>query len=131
MDALRTRVHDYRVSLQASIDRAAESGHPISIQPGDPFSIQRWSDLAGRCMHFEDETHHPWSPFPYIYAGAAYDRGRQLIIELDAWRDELARQSAPGVPPPIPVPNSDIGIAGGLGFALAGLVAILALRELR
>lgn len=128
--ALQTRVHDYQAALQVSVDRLAQAGTPLPLD-GSKWSIQAWGDLAGRCSYFETESTNAANPFAYLYAGSAYERGRQLIIELDAWRDELAARKAPMVPAPVEVPHSDLGIAGGLGFALAAVVAILALREMR
>jgi hypothetical protein len=128
--ALQAKVHDYRNALQASVDAVAAAGNPLPHDQSK-FSIQAWADLVGRCVGFEGETTSGYNPFAYLYAGSAYDRGRELIVELDAFRDELANRQAPNVPAPMPVPHSELGIAGGIGFALAALVAILALRELR
>ncbi len=126
---LQTKVHDYRAGIQASIDRAA--GTPAALPLQGPFNIASWGDVVGRCVIFESESASSYNPMAYLYAGAAYDRGRELITELDKWRDALAQKGAPNVPEPLPVPNSDFGIAGGLGLALAGVIAILVLRELR
>ena len=128
--ALQRRVHDYRASIQVSIDAAAKAGKPLALD-GSQFSIQAWGDVVGRCSTFEDESTNAANPFAYLYAGATYERGRQLIIELDRWRDHLESVQAPNVPAPVEVPHSDVGLAGGIGFGLAALVAILILRELR
>lgn len=126
---LQTKVHDYRSALQVSVDAMAKAGNPLPHDQSQ-FSIQAWGDLVGRCTQFEDESTNTINPLAYILAGSAYDRGRELIADLDTWRDHLAAQKAPQVPAPVAVPNSDLGIAGGLGFALAALVAIMVLREL-
>jgi hypothetical protein len=126
---LQTKVHDYREGLQVAVNAVAAAGDPLP-HDGGKFSIQAWGDLTGRAVEFEGESTSDLNPLAYLYAGTAYDRGRELIEELDAWRDELARKKAPNVPAPVAVPHSDLGIAGGIGFALAALVAILALREL-
>jgi hypothetical protein len=127
---LQTRVHDYVAGLQAAIDRLAAGGNPIPID-SSKYSIQQWGNLVGRATEFEQESTSPYNPMAYVYAGAAYERGRQLIIELDGWQEELARRNAPSLPPPVEVPHTDLGLTGGIGFALAAIVAILVLRELR
>ncbi len=126
---LQTKIHDYRGQLQASIDAAARAGSPIASD-GSQWSVQNWGDLVGRCTQFENEGTSDWNPLAYIYAGSAYDRGRELIAELDGWRDALAQHKAPNVPDPIPVPNSDLGLAGGIGYLAAAVVAFMVLREL-
>ena len=126
---LQTKVHDYRSALQASVDAAA--GTPAALPTdGSKWSIQAWGDLVGRCVEFEGRSTNWVNPFSHLYAGAAYDEGRSLITELDAWRDELETRKAPKVPAPVPIPQTDLGLAGGIGLALAAVVAILALREL-
>jgi hypothetical protein len=127
---LQTKVHDYRAALQTSVDALATTGRPLAAD-NTRWSIQSWGDLVGRASSYEDESTSAINPMAYLYAGAQYDRGRDLIVELDAWRDELASLNAPNVPAAVPVPNSDLGLAGGIGFGLAAIVAILALRELR
>jgi hypothetical protein len=128
--ALQQRVAHYRQMLEDSIAAAAKAGTQLPTDSSQ-YSQKAWVDQVARASAFEQESTSNINPFAYLYAGAAYDRGRVLIQELDGWRDELARLKAPNVPAPIPVPQSDLGIAGGMGFALAALVAILALRELR
>ena len=133
--ALQERVAAYQVQLQLTVEALGKAGRALP-QDGSTYSDAAWNDLVKRCLAFEGESSDTRNPFAYLFAGAAYDRGRQLIGELDRWRDQLATQAAASstsvpVPPPIDVPGSDIGLAGGLGFALAALVAILALRELR
>lgn len=127
--ALQTKVHDYRAALQVSVDAAAKAGNPLPLDQSQ-FSIQAWGDLVGRCSDFENESTSEINPMAYILAGSQYDRGRELIQDLDTFRDHLAAQKAPNVPAPVAVPNSDLGFAGGLGFALAAIVAIMVLREL-
>lgn len=126
---LQTKVHDYRVQLQTSIDAAARAGKPI---PSDnsKFSVQNWADVVGRCTLFEDENTSDWNPLAWITSGSAYDRGRDLIAELDTWRDALAAMQTPNVPDPLPVPHSDLGLAGGIGYLAAAIVAFMVLREL-
>lgn len=118
---LQTRVHDYRASLQASIDQAAGTASALPLT--GPWSIAQWADLAGRCEQFESEGESTLNPLNWLYAGSAYDRGRGLIDELDKWRDQLSKQNAPNVPAPVPVPKSDLGLAGGLGLT-GGLIAL-------
>lgn len=124
---LQTKVHDYRVALQASVDRAA--GTPAALPLSGAGSIADWADLVGRCSSFESESES--GPLAYLYAGSAYDRGRELISELDKWRDTLDARKAPNVPSPIPVPHSDVGLAGGIGMVLAAVVVFMVLREFR
>ena len=124
---LQDKIATYRFALQGSINLTPAPGLPEQ----GVFSQTAWLDLVERCKAFEAEGASSYNPFAYLYSGTQYERGRQLIIELDKWRDELANRKAPNVPEPVPVPHSDIGLAGGLGFALAAIVAVLALRELR
>lgn len=127
---LQTKIHDYRAALQVSVDAMAKAGNPLPHDQSQ-FSIQAWGDLVGRCVQFEDESTNALNPLAYLLSGSAYERGRELLTDLDAWRDHLAAQKAPSVPAPVAVPGSDLGIAGGLGFALAAIVAILVLHELK
>ena len=106
---LQTRIHDYRVGLQAAIDALAGQGHGLPID-NTQWSVQAWADLVGRCETFENEAQKAWDPFVYVYAGSAFDRGRALVDALDQWRDELARRNAPGLPAPVPVPHSDVSL---------------------
>jgi len=126
---LQTRVHDYRASLQASIDQAAGTASALPLT--GVWSVAAWADLVGRCEQFESEGESTLNPLNWLYAGSAYDRGRGLIDELDKWRDQLAKQNAPNVPAPVPVPKSDLGLAGGLGGlgVLAALVVVLLLAK--
>jgi hypothetical protein len=126
---LQTKVHDYRASLQAVIDQAA--GTPVAVPLQGPFSIAQWGDLVGRCVSFETESTSWVNPLNLFYAGSAYDRGRELIAELDKWRDELERRKVPNVPLPLPVPYSDIGLGSALGIGLGLVAAILLLHELK
>ena len=127
---LQTKVHDYRASLQTSVDAGGTSGKGLPLD-NSKHSIQAWGDLVARCVAFESESANDYNPLAYILAGSAYDRGRQLIDELDGFRDALVALKVPNVPDAVPVPHSDLGIAGGLGFALAAVVAIFLLRELK
>lgn len=124
---LQRRVHDYHTKIIASHDglQKAKPGTIPALREHD------WVDLGMRIIAFEDENWTAWNPMNYVFAGAAYDRGRGLIEELDTWRDQLAAWDAPDVPAPLPVPHSDLGLAGGLGFALAAVVAIMVMRELK
>ena len=126
---IQQRVHDYRATLQGVIDRAAGSKSALPLS--GPFNIADWGDLVGRCVKYEAEGESSWNPLNYLYAGTAWERGRGLVGELDSWRDELARRGAPDVPAPLPVPHSDVGLAGGIALALGAIVAILLIRELR
>ncbi len=137
--ALQTRVHDYQAALQVSVDALAKAGKPLASD-NSQFSIQSWGDIAGRVSTFEGESTNAINPAAYIFAGSAYERGRQLIDELDSWRDHIAglAKQVPEtsttkvpVPDPVPVPHSDIGLGGGIGIALVAVVAILVLREMR
>lgn len=122
---LQTKVHDYRASLQASVDAAA--GTPAALPLTGVWSIASWGDVVGRCTQFENES--TSGPLAYLYAGSAYDRGRELITELDKWRDQLATHNAPNVPAAVPVPSSDLGLAGGIGMVLVAVVVFMAWRE--
>jgi hypothetical protein len=128
--ALQARVHDYRAGLQASIDLMAKAGNPLPID-SSKYSIQAWGDEVGRCESFELESTNVVNPFAHLYAGSAYDRGRTLIAELDEWRDELERRKAPNVPAPVPVPHSDLGLAGALGLSGLAILALVALYAMK
>jgi hypothetical protein len=125
--ALQLKVADYFAELQAIIADAANKGDSLPIH-NEPFSAQTWADLAGRV----DEYTHEFPAF--LFTGGQYDRGRDLIVELDKWRDYLAsKREGQGpmanVPPPMPVPSSDVGVFGGIGVVLAVVLGILLLRE--
>jgi hypothetical protein len=126
---LQTKVQTYHEAILASVDSWVRAGNKL---PADgKYGQGAWDSLTKREESFLAESVAEWNPLAYLMAGSAYDRGRELIAEMDGWRDELARLKAPNVPDPVPVPHSDLGIAGGLGFALVAIVAILALREMR
>lgn len=127
---LQARVHDYRNAIQASIDLAAAQGRVLLPLDQSQYSVQAWSDTTGRSVAFETESTAAWNPLAYLYAGTAWDRGRDLIEELDRWRDHLDALKAPSVPAPVPVPHADLGIAGGIGYALFAILAIFAFRDL-
>jgi hypothetical protein len=131
---LQTKVKAYHESLLVAVDDIVRAGKPFP-NDGSTFSKQAWDELSEREAQFEAESSGAWNPLAYLYSGSAYERGRRLISELDAWRDHLASlaQGMPdakiSVPDPIPVPHSDLGIAGGMGLALVAFVAFLAFRE--
>ena len=128
---IRQRVRDYAASLQAVVDELAAGGHGLPID-GSADSIQAWGDLQGRITRYEEEGSGAVPFEPWLFAGSAYERGRQLVIELDHWRDvldkrlgEAKKAGAPvpvAAPEPMPVPLSDIGPLGAMGF---GAIAIL------
>jgi hypothetical protein len=127
--AMQTSIATYRAELQASMAGLIAKGWSMPYH-NEAKSSQTWADLVGACVGFEGE-----SCLVGLFAGTQYDRGRQLITELDAWRDWLAAQKAPSgatadVPEPVPVPKSDVGLAGGLGMALAAVIVIMVLHEL-
>lgn len=123
VEAMQTRIHDYRESLQASMGKMP-AGKGIDYHGGE-HSVQAWADLVGRCSHFEQE-----SCFVGLFAGSQYDRGRELVKELDDWHDYLTSVDAPDLPAPVPIPKSDVSLLGGMGWGLALVAAILVLREL-
>ena len=126
--ALQTRLQSYRDAIQMAVGPMK----PPLATDGSKWSEQAWTDLSSRVQTFiEDESTNPLNPMAYLYAGSTYERGRQLLAELDSWRDFADNAGAKNVPAPVPVPHADIGLAGGIGFALAAVVAILALREAR
>jgi len=134
--ALQTRVRDYRSSLQVTVDRLAMAGAPLPLD-NSKWSIQAWGDIVGRSTTFEGESTNEVNPFAHIYAGSTYERGRQLVTELDAWRDELARRAgalpptAPKVPVPDPVdvPKAEVSLFEGIGSAALVLVALFFLSQ--
>lgn len=126
---LQTKVHDYRVSLQASVDAAAGTSAALPITGA--YNIGDWGNLVARCVAFESEGESDYNPLNYLLAGAAYERGRGLVGELDSWRDHLAGKNAPNVPAPLPVPGSEVGLVGAIAWGLGAIIAILVLREFR
>lgn len=123
---IQRRVDDYRGAIQAAVDGLATAGTPLSHDSGR-WSIQAWADVSGRATAFVGESHSVVNPGTYLFAGGDYERGRQLIIELDAWRDELAKRNAPNLPAPAPVPNSDVDILGKVGEIAEGLIVLAGL----
>ena len=136
--ALQTRVHDYRSALQVTVDRLATSGAPLPMD-NSKWSIQSWADIIGRATHFEGESTNEINPFAHIYAGSTYERGRQLVTELDAWRDQLASRAAAmppsstmpkvPVPDPIEVPKADVSLFEGIGSGMLMLVGLFLLSQ--
>jgi hypothetical protein len=136
--ALQTRVHDYASALQVTVDRLAASAAPLPLD-NSKWSIQSWGDLAGRVSSFESESTNAVNPFAHIYAGSTYERGRQLITELDAWRDELARRAAavppsPNMPPvpvpaPVDVPRAEVSLFESMGSGVLMLAVLYLLSQ--
>jgi hypothetical protein len=122
--AMQTRIKQYRDGLQASAGKLP-SDKALDYHGGER-SVQAWADLVERCVRFEAESCHVG-----LFAGSQYDRGRELVTELDAWRDHLSSVDAPDLPAPVPVPKSDVSLLGGVGWGLAAVIAILVLREIR
>jgi hypothetical protein len=127
---LQTKVRSYHESILVSLDSWVRQGNKLDASTG-PFSQGAWDALTKREEAFLAESVAEWNPLAYVLAGSAYERGREILTDLDSWRDHLAGMKAPQVPEPIAVPHADLGIAGGLGFALAAIVAIMVLRDLK
>lgn len=128
--ALQTKVQHYHELLLVALDTFKRGG--AALPTSGPFTQDAWDALTAREEQFLAESVSELNPMAYIFAGGAYDRGRELIASLDTWRDWLANQKAPGVtvPDAIPVPGSDLSIASALGLAGAALLAFLIFREL-
>jgi hypothetical protein len=124
---LQTKVRDYHAQLQASVDRAA--GTPAALPLEGDFSAAAWGDLSGRVSQFLDESSSEVNPLAYVHAGSAYDEGRDLVTELDRWRDALADRKAPGVPPAMPVPRTELGLGESLGLGVMLLAALFLWHE--
>jgi hypothetical protein len=121
---LQARVRSYFSALEQSV---ASVKLPLDQSA---FSGQAWVRMSERVGQFlNEEATNDWNPLAHIYAGAAYERGRVIIDDLDKWRDQLATLKATNVPAPLPVPHSDIGLAGGLGFVAAAVVILMLLRN--
>lgn len=121
--ALQLSVKDYQSQLQAVIADAIAKGWEMPYH-NEPRSAQTWADLASRVDEYVHEEP------AWVFTGGQYDRGRAFVSELDGWRDWLAAQKVPNVPAPLPVPATEVSIPGAIGWGLAAIVAILALREL-
>jgi hypothetical protein len=126
---LQAKVTSYYGQILVALDNLRRGG--TNLLATGKFTDAAWDELTTREAAFAAESSSEVNPLAYVYAGSAYDRGRGLLTELDAWRDELDSLKAPGVPPPIVVPNADLGITGGIGLALLAVVAFMALREFR
>lgn len=123
---LQVRIRPYFSALEDAVGKLKP---PLALDQSQ-WSGQAWVQLSERVGRFLNEEHtSDWNPLAYLDAGASYERGRQVLTDLDAWRDELARRGAPNVPAAIAVPHADIGPIGGLGFILAAVVAILLLKK--
>lgn len=133
--ALQKRINSYRSALGTSIDllkspgvwnAATKKWESRELGGVGPRSTPAWTALGERCSQYEEE-----SCTLGLFAGSQFDRGRALVTELDGWRDFLASVSAPSLPDPVPTPASDVSLAGGIGWGLAAIVAVLVLREIR
>lgn len=125
---LQRKVRPYFDALEQAITKLQP---PLPLDQST-FSGQAWVQTSERTAAFlNEEMTSDLNPLAYILAGSAYERGRQVIDNLDGWRDYLSSRKAPNVPDPVPVPHADLGLAGGIGFALAAIVAILVLRDLK
>jgi hypothetical protein len=119
--ALQTKVSDYFQQLNAVIAQESAKGDFLPHH-NEQFSAQTWADLAGRVAEYTAE-----SP-SLIFTGGQWDRGRELIEQLDKWRDYLASSRGgqgpmPNVPAPMPVPQSEVSVFGG-GLATIALVVL-------
>jgi len=129
--AMQSKVATYQATLQGVVDALTKAGKPL-VTDQSQWSASAWSDLGTRVAAFQARTQEAWNPIDYLSSGSLYEQGRALITEQDGWRDELARRNAPNVPPPLAVPKSDLGLAGGVSLlALAALGVFLFLRDRR
>ncbi len=126
---LQTKVTSYHGQILVALDNLRRAG--TNLPTSGKFTDAAWDELTKREEAFNAESSSELNPLAYLYAGSAYDRGRAILTELDAWRDELDSLKAPGVPPPVEVPGADFGIAGGYGMLLLVAVALYAMREFK
>ena len=125
--ALQSKVDAYRSRLRPFAINAPLTPAPSSSK----FTIIDWQELDRRTDEFLAEPVSTWNPIDYVVASGVFKRGRDLVTELDAWHDELLRLGVRNVPPPRPGPDSELDLAGGIGFALAAIVGLMLLRDLR
>ncbi len=116
VSAYRSRLHPFVISA------------PLTPAPSSsPFTIIDWQDLTTRIESYANEKEgSDW--LDYVFAKGSYDRGRAFVAELDKWHDELVRLGVKNVPPPMPVPGSEIDLVGAVGLGLAALVLIFFFR---
>jgi len=90
-----------------------------------------WDDLTTREGLFLAISVNELSPLAWVDAANAYETGRGLVTELDAWRDELASLKAPNVPAPIDVPSSHTSLFGDISTGLMLVLGIMLLHEFK
>jgi len=125
--ALQDRVARYRVQLLQTAE-AVRAASSRGFDPTGAHSEGQWEADQLDALHWVSEDP------AYLFAEAQYARGRDVLANLDQWRDFFAGLDVPSsvVPQPIPVPSpgsSDVfGSLEGMGLLL---LAFMALRELR
>jgi hypothetical protein len=95
------------------------------------FTQATWDALTAREEAFLAISVNELNPLAWVDAANAYEQGRALVGELDAWRDELETLGASGVPSPIPIPASHTSLFGDISTGLMLVLGILMMRELR
>jgi hypothetical protein len=133
--ALQKRINGYRTDLATSIDLLNSPGlysketdkyEPRPLGNLGPRSAVAWRDVMDRCNQFEEEA-----CVVGLFASKQFDRGRDLVTELDGWRDYLATIQAPSLPTPVEVPHSSLDLLGAAGWGLAALIVLLLVREFK
>lgn len=136
LKALQSKVQTYHESLLVALTNLQTAWQAGPQPQGAPlpttgkFTQATWDDMTQREEAFLAVSSNELNPLAWLDASSAYDQGRALITEMDAWRDELETLKAPGVPTtPLPVPASETSFLGDVGTGLMLVLAILAFRE--
>lgn len=95
------------------------------------FTQATWDAMTAREEAFLAVSVNELNPLAWVDAANAYEQGRALIGELDAWRDELASLKAPNVPAPIDIPASKTSLFGDISTGLMLVFGIMLLHEFK
>jgi hypothetical protein len=134
---LQTQVQTYHEQLLVALTNLNTAWAQGPQKTGAPlptsgkFTQASWDAMTAREEAFLAVSVNELNPLAWVDAANAYEQGRALVSELDAWRDELETLGASGVPSPIPIPASKTSLFGDVTTGLMLVLGILLMRELR
>jgi len=125
---LQTKVQAYHEQLLIALTNLQQAGTPLPSTGS--FTQAAWDAMTKREEAFLAVSVNELNPLAWVDASSAFEQGRSIVTELDAWRDQLATLKAPGVPSaPMPVPGSQTGLFGDIGTGLMLVLGIMLLHE--